>query len=263
MPATASRNTSSASSRRSSNGSQLVQNVQDPKPHRHRNGRCRRHPGHRGGHRRRRPFHPRSARETTSRSSTTDSSSRSAILPPRIFPLELVSVIDVSSSMRDSIAVVKEAAKRFLTGIAPADQVTRARVQREHLPAGAARDRSGGADARGRSHGSVGRHRALRRDHPGNRDSGTAIGKARDRRCSATATISRAMPRSTAPFARPRAATPPSTRSDRAGRYRRRRCRSCCGRLPPSAAAARSSPTIRKARFGLHRDSRGPPEPVL
>ena len=39
-------------------------------------------------------------------------------------PLELVSVIDVSSSMRDSIAVVKEAAKRFLTGIAPADQVT-------------------------------------------------------------------------------------------------------------------------------------------
>jgi Ca-activated chloride channel family protein len=39
-------------------------------------------------------------------------------------PLELVSVIDVSSSMRDSIGVVKDAAKRFLTGIAPADQVT-------------------------------------------------------------------------------------------------------------------------------------------
>ena len=39
-------------------------------------------------------------------------------------PLELVSAIDVSSSMRDSIGVVKDAVKRFLAGIAPSDQVT-------------------------------------------------------------------------------------------------------------------------------------------
>jgi VWFA-related protein len=39
-------------------------------------------------------------------------------------PLELVSAIDVSSSMRDAMATVKEASKRFLTGLEPADQVT-------------------------------------------------------------------------------------------------------------------------------------------
>ena len=39
-------------------------------------------------------------------------------------PLELVSAIDVSSSMRDALGTVKEAAKRFLAGLAPADQVT-------------------------------------------------------------------------------------------------------------------------------------------
>jgi len=39
-------------------------------------------------------------------------------------PLELVSAIDVSSSMRDAIATVKDAAKRFLTSLEPADQVT-------------------------------------------------------------------------------------------------------------------------------------------
>ena len=39
-------------------------------------------------------------------------------------PLELVAALDVSSSMRDSIATVKDAAKRFLTELSPADQVT-------------------------------------------------------------------------------------------------------------------------------------------
>lgn len=39
-------------------------------------------------------------------------------------PLELVSAIDVSSSMREAIGTVKDAAKRFLKGVAPADQVT-------------------------------------------------------------------------------------------------------------------------------------------
>lgn len=39
-------------------------------------------------------------------------------------PLELVLAIDVSSSMRDAIGTVKDAAKRFLAGVAPADQVT-------------------------------------------------------------------------------------------------------------------------------------------
>lgn len=39
-------------------------------------------------------------------------------------PLELVAAIDVSSSMRDAIGTVKDAAKRFLTGVAASDQVT-------------------------------------------------------------------------------------------------------------------------------------------
>jgi Ca-activated chloride channel family protein len=39
-------------------------------------------------------------------------------------PLELVTAVDVSSSMRDALPVVKESAKRFLAGLAPADQVT-------------------------------------------------------------------------------------------------------------------------------------------
>jgi Ca-activated chloride channel homolog len=39
-------------------------------------------------------------------------------------PLELVAALDVSSSMRDSIGIVKQAAKRFLTELAPSDQVT-------------------------------------------------------------------------------------------------------------------------------------------
>jgi Ca-activated chloride channel homolog len=39
-------------------------------------------------------------------------------------PLELVAAIDVSSSMRDAIGVVKDAAKRFLAELAPSDQVT-------------------------------------------------------------------------------------------------------------------------------------------
>jgi len=39
-------------------------------------------------------------------------------------PLELVAAIDVSSSMRPSIGSVKNAAKRFLIGLTPADQVT-------------------------------------------------------------------------------------------------------------------------------------------
>ncbi len=39
-------------------------------------------------------------------------------------PLELVTVIDVSSSMRDALGTVKDAAKRFLNGLAPSDQVT-------------------------------------------------------------------------------------------------------------------------------------------
>ena len=39
-------------------------------------------------------------------------------------PLELVTAIDVSSSMRDALATVKESAKRFLGGLQPADQAT-------------------------------------------------------------------------------------------------------------------------------------------
>jgi Ca-activated chloride channel family protein len=39
-------------------------------------------------------------------------------------PLELVAAIDVSSSMRDALGTVKDAAKRFLTALAPSDQVT-------------------------------------------------------------------------------------------------------------------------------------------
>jgi VWFA-related protein len=39
-------------------------------------------------------------------------------------PLELVAALDVSSSMRDSMGMVKDAAKRFLAGLAPSDQVT-------------------------------------------------------------------------------------------------------------------------------------------
>jgi VWFA-related protein len=39
-------------------------------------------------------------------------------------PLELVGAIDVSSSMKGALGAVKEAAKRFLGGLAPADQVT-------------------------------------------------------------------------------------------------------------------------------------------
>lgn len=39
-------------------------------------------------------------------------------------PLELVAALDVSSSMRDSIATVKQAAKRFLAELSPSDQVT-------------------------------------------------------------------------------------------------------------------------------------------
>ena len=39
-------------------------------------------------------------------------------------PLELVAAIDVSSSMGDALGTVKDAAKRFLTALAPADQVT-------------------------------------------------------------------------------------------------------------------------------------------
>ena len=39
-------------------------------------------------------------------------------------PLELVAALDVSSSMRVSIATVKAAAKRFLTEVSPSDQVT-------------------------------------------------------------------------------------------------------------------------------------------
>jgi Ca-activated chloride channel family protein len=39
-------------------------------------------------------------------------------------PLELVTAIDVSSSMRDALRIVKESAKRFLAGLRPADQVT-------------------------------------------------------------------------------------------------------------------------------------------
>jgi Ca-activated chloride channel family protein len=39
-------------------------------------------------------------------------------------PLELVTAIDVSSSMTDALPVVKESAKRFLAGLQPADQVT-------------------------------------------------------------------------------------------------------------------------------------------
>ena len=161
-------------------------------------------------------------------------------------PLELVSVIDVSSSMRDSIAVVKEAAKRFLTALAPADQVTVLAFNENIFTARAARDRSGGADPRGRSHGSVGRHGAVRRDHPEQSRFSDGSPEGARSSCSATATIRTAMRGSTAPFARPKAATQPSTRSGRDERWRRRRCRSCCARLPPSAAAARSSPTIRK-----------------
>jgi len=39
-------------------------------------------------------------------------------------PLELVTAIDVSSSMRDALPAVKEAAKRFLAGLRPGDQAT-------------------------------------------------------------------------------------------------------------------------------------------
>ena len=39
-------------------------------------------------------------------------------------PLELVTAIDVSSSMRDALPMVKASAKRFLGGLQPADQVT-------------------------------------------------------------------------------------------------------------------------------------------
>lgn len=39
-------------------------------------------------------------------------------------PLELVAAIDVSSSMREAIGTVKDAARRFLTGMAASDQVT-------------------------------------------------------------------------------------------------------------------------------------------
>jgi VWFA-related protein len=39
-------------------------------------------------------------------------------------PLELVTAIDVSSSMRDALPAVKEAAKRFLAGLRPGDQTT-------------------------------------------------------------------------------------------------------------------------------------------
>lgn len=39
-------------------------------------------------------------------------------------PLELVAAIDVSTSMRPAIGQVKDAVKRFLSGLAPADQVT-------------------------------------------------------------------------------------------------------------------------------------------
>lgn len=39
-------------------------------------------------------------------------------------PLELVAALDVSSSMRDSIGVLKDAGKRFLASLAPSDQVT-------------------------------------------------------------------------------------------------------------------------------------------
>jgi Ca-activated chloride channel family protein len=39
-------------------------------------------------------------------------------------PLEMVAALDVSSSMRDFLPAVKDAAKRFLAGLQPADQVT-------------------------------------------------------------------------------------------------------------------------------------------
>lgn len=39
-------------------------------------------------------------------------------------PLEMVAAIDVSSSMEDALPHVKEAAKRFLAGLRPSDQVT-------------------------------------------------------------------------------------------------------------------------------------------
>jgi VWFA-related protein len=39
-------------------------------------------------------------------------------------PLELVAALDISSSMTDALPGVKEAAKRFLSGLEPADQVT-------------------------------------------------------------------------------------------------------------------------------------------
>jgi Ca-activated chloride channel family protein len=39
-------------------------------------------------------------------------------------PLELITAIDVSSSMTDALPMVKESAKRFLAGLQPADQVT-------------------------------------------------------------------------------------------------------------------------------------------
>jgi VWFA-related protein len=39
-------------------------------------------------------------------------------------PLEMVTALDVSSSMRDALPTVKSAAKRFLAGLQPGDQVT-------------------------------------------------------------------------------------------------------------------------------------------
>ena len=71
-------------------------------------------------------------------------------------PLELVTAIDVSSSMEEALPHVRTAAKTFLAGLAAHGQGHGPELQRQHLHSGAPQNRPGGAGAGDRSHGGRG-----------------------------------------------------------------------------------------------------------
>ena len=138
-------------------------------PHRcgriRRSGGRRRHPDHRRGDRRRGASSPGSPPEDF-KVYDEDKSQRLTNFAAENIPLELVAAIDVSSSMQDALPAVKRHATDFLAQLAAGRPGHRDRVQRQHLHARPALDRPGDAREGDRTARALGRHRALRRDHP-------------------------------------------------------------------------------------------------
>ena len=141
--------------------------------------------------------------------------------------------------------------------------MTRARLQRQHLHAGAPLDRPGRARPGDRSAGAVGRHGAVRRHHPGARPARAADRDGARSCSSATATISRAMRRSRAAIARAEGSDATIYAIGQGRAVRLAGLQKLLRRLASDQRRPRVllRPTS-EARDGLRGDPRGPAQPV-